>query len=651
MKIINPKECYHLDAGDASGEMSGYSHNLEEIEISPSQPLQKTSILSFSSCSADKDTTARNLSRKEYLLSSITPCYEGLIGYGASFRDKIPDIFRNISGKSTHAAQTFWSLSDLRTMLQPRANDPEFLAILRGEDAETNAPTTFNQCRRQLNELISILDQIPNLSVSMRNSLQKDVQAIQAALKPLEQGTPALGRAIKGCVNLINLWPILVPSPLLANQAKTFAYTVAAAAKAVLSVFGSTLRSTADGLPFPLMPGELGRQANEVHFYPALLNVIFLSSELAKRFGSVQSRSTAERIVENRAFHAAVSICCGMALITPFVWDSLKYRFQQSVNAIKLQGARSLEKMGFQNVSHTLLGQLRPVEVDGQMRKALQEIWMQLEDQCKLIQKMRLDFTESSTQRELTRTLNSQCTHLLEKISQCSRNLAEKFSLQQSPGSPADEAQINSTLSSKFALMLLAASVTGTCVFLIQPDRIGTADLSADAVVVTSVMAQSVLNKQATQQDTMERFKSMASTSIVMSLALSIDKLSKFVTSKGLIESSPDSAYYASMIMTLMAMTLPGPIARGAELIINQAGRSIGSIMNSCNSNALRTHKPETISELSLHLQSVSTYIQQLDHEERQAYEAYVRDNLSRNHAEPFEVTVASSQTDTPTFV
>ena len=648
MKIIRQKMSFNDDSSDSKDDLScARCQDENEVEKGPNQTFQEIHIHPTLAQSAENNQSSHSTTNNTS--HSIPSHPHALAGFGLQLGKNIPRLISKATQGSIKAAQTFWTLSDLRTMLQPRANDPEFLAPLREQDPEKSTTHTFSQCHRQLDELLRTLDQIPNLPNAVRLSLQKDVASVRAALKPLEQGTPALGRAIKGCVNLLNLWPALVPSPLLANQAKTFAYTVAAAAKAVMSVFGSTLRSTADGLPFPLMPGELGRQANEVHFYPALLNVIFLSTELAKRYGSTESRSLAVRVSDHRSFHAAVSICCGMALITPFVWDSLKHRINRLSNTLTRQSAACIDRIGFGQTATRLQSNLKPIEIDQQIRQALQDIWKQIDEQRQAFQSMRLDFTDPALGLELTRTVNSQCTHLLNTINHCAENLAETFALQAPAQSvaqrnPAEEARLNAELASKIALMLLAAGVTGMTVFLIQPDKIGTTDLSADAVVVTSVMAQSVWDRQATQQDAMERFKSMASTSMVMALALSADKLSKFLTPNGLIESSPNAPYYASVVMTLMAMTLPGPIARGAELAMNWTGRSIRSQFFSKDKKELSTLEPDSTLSLRNHLEKLSSFIKHLDGEQQQAYEAYVCDNFNVQYTRLRNTEVSTSQ-------
>lgn len=59
---------------------------------------------------------------------------------------------RHASTAVSRAASDLWSLSDLRTMLQMHANDPAFLAILRGSDPEQATQHTLASCRQQMDE-------------------------------------------------------------------------------------------------------------------------------------------------------------------------------------------------------------------------------------------------------------------------------------------------------------------------------------------------------------------------------------------------------------------------------------------------------------------------------------------------------------------
>lgn len=183
-------------------------------------------------------------------------------------------------------ASNLWSLADLRTMLQIHADDPAFLQMVRHSDPEQSAPHTLAACRQQITQLRDAIEAATGLEARFRQQLLGDIKAVEDALQPLEHGTPATGRALKSLANLVNLWPLLVPSPLLGNQAKTFAYSIAAATKGVMTLSASALRPTSDGLPFPLMGGQLGRDANEMHFYSVLLNGLFLTTELPKKFGT-----------------------------------------------------------------------------------------------------------------------------------------------------------------------------------------------------------------------------------------------------------------------------------------------------------------------------------------------------------------------------
>lgn len=544
----------------------------------------------------------------------------------------IPSALRNAPSTLGTAARHLWTLTDLRTMLQPRANDPDFLRILRGNDIEAPTDAMLAQCRRHVGELRRFVEARHGLEAKFQATVLKDIQAVEQALDPLENGTPAGGRALKALANLVNLWPVVVPSPLLANQAKTFAYTVAAAMKAVVGVAGTTLRATADGLPFPLMGGELGRQADEVHFYPALLNAIFLSLEMTKKFGSESARHQMESFDDNKLGHAGIAAACGMALIAPFVWDSVQNLANRATGAFVRAGASIEDWRGHAVQAEAMRKQLTPGEVGEHVRAELQGLWVELEAGRVAFTKARADFTDPASGHELTRTLNSQVTHLLGTIGRCTDRLEKAFNL--APEADGSEGAVvpagDTNFASKLALTIFAAGVTGATVFLIQPDPIGTVDLSADAVVVTAVMAQSAWNKQATRQDAMERFKGMAATSMVMAMALSVDKLAKAFTPKGLIEASPEAPYYAALVMTVMAMTMPGPVARGAELAMNWGGSAIASLFKGPDGRELGVMVPSSPEGLVAWTETLSEHIQGLGDDELPDFEQRFMENLSQ---------------------
>lgn len=540
---------------------------------------------------------------------------------------------------ATSAVKNLWSLSDLRTMLQPHADDPDFLRMLRGQDPERASGYKFDECLGHLGELRTLVAAGNGIEPRFQQTLLKDIEAIEQAIKPLKHGTSATGRAVKALANLVNLWPIVVPSKLLADQSKTFAYTVAAATKAVVSLGGATLRPTADGLPFPLMGGELGRQADEVHFYPALLNAIFLSIEMSEKFGSPGVRHQAEAVEHNKLAHAGFAVAAGMALIAPFVWGSVKNGANKVVEAGVRATALGMEKAGFTDRADTMRRQLTPGEVGQQVHEQLSSLWGRLETGRLALQQARLDFTDPASGKELTRTLNSQCTHLLESIAQCTERLDKAFgtsAAQEAAGAMVPRApSSNPDFASKLALTVFATAITGATVYLIQPDPIGTVDLAADSAVVTAVMLQSAMNKQATRQDAMERFKGMAATSMVMALALSADKISKEFTPRGLVEANSATPYYASLVMTMMAMTMPGPIARGAELALNWGGRQIGKgvqqvarLFNGPDGQQLATTVPTSPEHLSQRVVELREYVQDMTLEQLWAYERTVADSL-----------------------
>ncbi|MCC4615429.1 type III secretion system effector protein [Xanthomonas campestris pv. asclepiadis] len=533
---------------------------------------------------------------------------------------------QHASAAVSKAASNLWSLADLRTMLQIHADDPAFLQMVRHTDPEQVAPHSLAACRQQITQLRDAIKAAPRLEARFRQQLLGDIKAVEDALQPLEHGTPAPGRALKSLANLVNLWPLIVPSPLLANQAKTFAYSIAAATKGVMSLSASALRPTADGLPFPLMGGQLGREANEMHFYAILLNGLFLTTELPKKFGNPSMRQQAEAVENNLGFAAAASTACTAMVLTPFLWNSLNALGNRMQHGVSHLGASIADRVGLQTQAQRLRARLTPGQISDQLRARLNEICAALENGRDAFQQARRNFTEPGTGHELTRTLNAQCTHLLETLDQCSKRLSTALQVDQDQPTTIPRQPTNQDFSSKLALALLGAGVTGLTVYLIQPDRIGTVDLLADSAVVTTVMMQSALNKHATRQDTMERFKAMCSGSMVMALALGVEKLSKTFADKSLIEASSASPYYAGAIMSLMSMTMPGPMARGAELAMNWGGRQVMRVFEGPDGTPLATRMPSSPEELVQNLQDTESYVASLKQEQAQQYQQMVGD-------------------------
>jgi hypothetical protein len=556
----------------------------------------------------------------------------GAVARGAA--SSLSGALKAAPGALAGAAAKLWSLSDLRTMLQPHGDDPDFLRNLRASDPEASSAFALERCRAQLSQLREVIQDDDGITPRFKHLLLKDVAAIECAIEPLQHGTSAAGRAAKALLNLVNLWPTIVPSPLLANQAKTFAYTVAAATKAVVGVAGASLRPTADGMPFPLGGGELGRHSDEVHFYPALLNAIFLSIEMSKKFGSETVRQNAQAVEHNRLAHAGFAVTAGLVLIAPFVWNSVANGANRAVEFGARVGARAMESAGFAPQARALRRDFTPGEVGQEVRLRLTELWRELEAGRAELQQARHDFTSPDGGYELTRTLNSQCTHLLDTIGRCTKRLDAAFGLD-----PARNPDASATVprpptgddfSSKLALTIFAAAVTGSTVYLIQPDPIGTVDLSADAVVVTAVMAQSAWNRQATRQDAMERFKGMAATSMVMAIALAADKLSKFATPRGLVEANASAPYYASLVMTAMAMTMPGPVARGAELAMNWAGGQVAGLFRGPDGTQLATTVPASPQALQQRVSELHEYVSSLDQQQQLQYEQLAGQSILR---------------------
>ncbi|MCC8692776.1 XopX family type III secretion system effector [Xanthomonas vesicatoria] len=546
-------------------------------------------------------------------------------------------------GALSKGASDLWSLMDLRTMLQINADDPAFLAVLKGDDPEQLAPHTLSSCRQQMQELGRLIETAEGLAPHQRNQLLGDVKEVLKALHPLDHTTPVASRALKSIGNLINFWPIVVPSPLMANQAKTFAFTMSTATKGVLGMSAAALRPSADGLPFPLAGGQLGRDANEMHLYNVLINTLFLTTELPKKFGDPTLRKNAEAVSQNMGYAAGISVSFTAIMLTPFLWNSLSKLGNSLLDKTARLGAAAAQATGLNNQAQQLRARLTPAQINAELRLQLQNIREQLDASCETFQQARRSFVNQDGGRELTRTVNAQCTHLLETLDRCSKRLASVLHLDgdQTPSIPRGIP--NQDVSSKVALMVLATAVTGSTIYLVQSDRLGTINLLSDTCIVTAVMAQSAWNKQATRQDAMDRFKAMCGGSMVIALALGAEKLSKTLTDKSLIESSPNAQFYAGAIMSLMAVTMPGPIARGAELAMNWGGRQLGRMFTGPDGTPLATSVPSSAEELQENSRTTLAYLFSLTPEQRDKYEQIAGESILQAIQEAGEAAQAGS--------
>ncbi|PPV05468.1 putative type III effector protein XopX [Xanthomonas bromi] len=539
-------------------------------------------------------------------------------------------------------ASNLWSLTDLRTMLQMHADDPAFLAVLKGDDPEHLMPHTLSSCRQQMQELGQLIEHAQGLGRHQRNQLMGDVKQVLNALQPLDHATPAASRVLKSIGNLINFWPIVVPSPLMGRQAKTFAFTMSTATKGVLAVSTSALRPSADGLPFPFAGGQLGRDANEMHLYNVLINTLFLTTELPKKFGDQALREKAEAISENMGYAAGLSVTFTAIMLTPFLWNSLNKLGNSMLDKTARLGAPAAQVLGLNNQAQRLRDRLTPAHINAALRVQLQEIREQLDASCEAFQQARRGFVDQDGGRELTRTVNAQCTHLLETLDRCSKRLASVLQLDGDPTQSLPRGIPNQDVSSKVALMILATAVTGSTIYLVQPDRLGTINLLSDTCIVTALMGQSAWNRQATRQDAMERFKGMCGGSMVIALALGAEKLAKTFADKSLIEASPNAQFYAGAIMSLMAVTMPGPIARGAELAMNAAGSSLKRLFTGPDGTELATRTFDSVEQMQGHLQSVGEYAQQLTPQQLDSYATQIGENVA------LTLQAASAQSHAP---
>ncbi|MEQ7329852.1 XopX family type III secretion system effector [Xanthomonas campestris] len=546
----------------------------------------------------------------------------------AHVKSALANGVRHASTAVSRAASDLWSLSDLRTMLQMHANDPAFLAILRGSDPEQATQHTLASCRQQMEELGELIKNTEGLETHQGKQLLGDIKAVMNALQPLDHATPATSRVLKSIGNLINFWPVVVPSPLMGKQAKTFAFTMSTATKGVLAMSASALRPSADGLPFPFAGGQLGRDANEMHLYNVLINTLFLTTELPKKFGDQALRRNAEAVSQSVGYAAGISVSFTAIMLTPFLWSSLSKLGNTMLDNTARLGAAAAQAAGLNNQAQQLRARLTPARINQEVRLQLQEIREQLDAACSAFQQARRSFVHQDGGRELTRTVNAQCTHLLETLDMCSKRLASVLHLDgnQTPSLPRELR--NQDVSSKVALMILATAVTGSTIYLVQPDRLGTINLLSDTCIVTAVMAQSVWNKQATRQDAMERFKGMCGGSMVIALALGAEKLSKTFADKSLIESSPNAQFYAGAVMSLMAVTMPGPIARGAELAMNFAESRLKRLFTGPEGTPLATSAPSSVEELQERTRTTLAYLMSLTPEELDQYEQIAGESM-----------------------
>lgn len=537
---------------------------------------------------------------------------------------------KKIYSSASSSAADLWSLADLRTMLQIHADDPAFLAILHGECFAQPMPHTLASCRQQIDELEKLIKEGVGLSKHQRTQLLGDIKAVKQALHPLSHSAPMAMRALKSIGNLINFWPVLVPSPLLAKQAKTFAFTMSTATKGVIAVSMSALRPSADGIPFPFFGGQLGRDANEWHLYNSLINTLFLSNEIAQKFGNKTVRKQATAVGDSIGYGAGVAVTFTAIMLTPFLWSSLSKLGNKALDKTANLRANIAQSIGLSNTAQSVRDRLTPARINAELRAQLEEIRAQLNASSDAFQLARRSFVDDASGKELTRTVNGQCTHLLETLDRCSKHLASTLQLEgeQAPGLPRQ--LHHEDFASKLALMILATTVTGSTVYFVQPDRLGTLNLLSDTMIVTAVMAQSAWNRQATRQDAMDRFKAMCGGSMVIALALGADKLSKVLMGNSLIEGMQHAQFYAGAIMSFMAVTMPGPIARGAELAMNWVGSGTVGRFTGPDGTELQTRTPTSLEQMHEHMQATARYVENLDPAQREIYAEMVGENVAR---------------------
>lgn len=629
MRIPSPQTAESRSSSTSLQEQTRTDTGVE-IQTSPSPPQTPVSpalaaLSPHRRASTSTPATASHVKVEEASSHQALPAPSTEAGFLARTHSVLATGTRQAFTGLSQAAHALWSISDLRTMLETRAHDPAFLQLVRQIDSEQATPHSLAHFRQATTQLRTVVTQADGLKTRFRTQALGDIKALEDALHPLEHGTPAIARALKALLNLANLWPLLVPSPFMANQAKTFAYSLALATKGVLVISASALRSTTDGYPFPIVGGgQMGRDANEMHLYAYLLNGVFLGFEIAKKSGSHVVRDQAEAAENSMGFAAAAATTCAAMMITPFLWNSITALGNRASNQASRLAASIAQQLGFGEHAQQARACLTPGQISAQLRTQLEQIATVLLNGRDAFQQVRRDFTDQSQGRELTRTLNAQCTHLLETIDQCCRRLDNALQHEQGRSTSIRREPSNTDIASKLSLALLGTGVTGSVIYLIQPDRIGTVDSLADTAVVTTVMLQSAFNKHANRQDAMERFKAMCGGSMVIAMALAAEKMSKTFFSQSLIETSSASPYYAGAVMSLMAMTMPGPVANGTELAMNWSGRQISRLFKGPDGTQLATTIPSSLEELQETTHRTLQYLMQLSPVHLQVYQEQI---------------------------
>jgi hypothetical protein len=517
-------------------------------------------------------------------------------------------------------------------------DDKEFLEKIRAR--EGGGPRLLRQISDSLNEFDEVLkkyaDQMP---AGLRKSLEKEIRGIRRNLDAMQCGTPALGRTMKGVANLLNLWPALIPSPLMANQPKTFSFATAAAFNSVFALSGDSLVPTTNGWPLPFSGGVMGDHANEATLYQGALGLLFGIQQLMIKFGKEAVVSEVETLGNNRLFNAGLSAIGALIIAVPFFHDEVV----KGAGWAKTKALAGMEQAGLISpgrreamlrpplhfLADTVKQEFRAIgqrlkkgeeelvelrtkfiepekvakELDGLIKDgeskleklrqdpdapegAAQELDRRIEDWKRKradLPKEPADLKELA--KEMSSSLNRHTTIIMTDMARLADKVtkavgpARNENSTDSAARQQEEARGNPDLFAKLNLAVVAGAFAWLTVYLIAPDTIGTDDLAADATVLSAAMLQGAFKQTANRNNQMERFKNMASTTMAIAVVLLADKLAKQSRQfpNGLVEATETTPYFAAVAMTAIVMLLSGPMAEATEKVLNLAGTGLSA--------------------------------------------------------------------------
>lgn len=506
---------------------------------------------------------------------------------------------------------TFVSLvkeTNLYAVLNTRADDAQFVERLKRTDLEKGG-VTFNGVLKDVGKLQNHITQLKNdrhIDASLAKALTKDLKGVEEAVKIMSEGRDGRVRLVASMMNLLHAWPPLVPSPLLDNQLKTFAFTVCANINAIALVGSLGASPYCDGWPIPGTSGVMGEASNEAHLYPLLLNALFGVPAMLRKFAPEPLAGGADSVANSTFFHLGVGLAATGILMLPFFSSQVK----AAGNTLATKGIQALE---FLHVISPETGAAwrSPPTISPKIKEAVRnEVKLALESlelSADNMNMVRASFTGSPASggegKELTRALNAQftkaLTHMrnivseltkalppdtsaLESTSTCSVNPAGgnspvEGSVERAASPGENKKNVNADFTAKMTLTVMAGLMAAATISMVLPEVIGTVDLTADGLVLTAAMAQGAMTPQFTKDQQMERLRNMASTTVVLVVALAADKFAqasgKFPD--GLAQSSDSAPYYAAGILTAMVMLMAGPLAKGAAMGVGKLGEGL----------------------------------------------------------------------------